>query len=133
MAIEDEFLFGKRHAPLIYATMDRIAKEVNTKLRMRGIGRGMVCVQESFNRTILDIEKRVYDAVRESDPSKRLSLLDCVQRLMKYLWVDIRYLLKQRSLTLGEIGVLSEYANTADEQIRRWRQSIDTKLSRVDA
>lgn len=133
MATEYEFLFGKRHAPLIYATTDRIAKEVNTKLRMRGIGRGMVCVQENFNRTILNIQKRIYDAVREPDPSKRLSLLDCVQRLMKYLWVDIRYLLKQRSLTLGEIGVLSEYANAADEQIRRWRQSIDTKLSRVNA
>ncbi len=133
MDTENEFLFGKRHAPMIYATLDRIAKEVNTKLRMRGIGRGMVCVQESFNRTILSMQKRVYDAVKETDPSKRLRFLDCVRRQMKYLWIDIRYLLKQRALTLGEIGVLSEYANAADEQIRRWKQSIDNKLSRVDA
>ncbi len=127
---EDEFLFGKRHAPMIFATIDRIASEVNTKIRMRGIGRGMVCVQESINRTALEMQKRVYDAVKEPDANARLELLSFIQRKMKYLWTDIRYLLKQHALTLGEIGVLSDYANAADTQLERWKQSIENKLSR---
>lgn len=133
MAAEDEFLFGKRHAPLLFASLDRIANEVNKKLRMRGIGRGMVCVQESLNRTILEMQKLVYDAVKENDTQSRLSLLNEIQKLIRYVWVDIRYLLKQHALTLGEIEVLSEYANTVDEQIKRWRQSIENRLSRVTA
>lgn len=131
MINEDEFLFGKRHAPIIFATIDRIVSEVNTKLRMRGIGRGMVCVQESINKTALEMQKRVYDAVKEPDVSKRIVLLRGIQRQMKYMWTDIRFLLKQHALTLGEIGVLSNYANSADEQLEKWRQSTENKLSRV--
>lgn len=131
MTNEDEFLFGKRHAPMIFATIDRIASEVNTKIRMRGIGRGMVCVQESINKTALEMQKKIYDAVKEPDANKRMVLLYDIQRKMRYMWTDIRFLLKQRALTLGEIGVLSEYANAADKQIEKWKQSIDNKLSRA--
>lgn len=131
MTNEDEFLFGKRHAPMIFATIDRIASEVNTKIRMRGIGRGMVCAQESINKTALEMQKRIYDAVKEPDADKRMILLHDIQRKMRYMWTDIRFLLKQRALTLGEIGVLSEYANAADKQIEKWKQSIDNKLSRA--
>lgn len=132
MAAEDEFLFGKRHAPLLFASLDRMANEVNKKLRMRGIARGMVCVQESINLTVLKMQKLVYDAVKENNVQLRLSLLNEIQKLIKYIWVDIRYLLKQHALTLGEVEVLSEYANTIDEQIKRWRQSIENRLSRVN-
>lgn len=131
MTNEDEFLFGKRHAPMIFATIDRIASEVNTKLRMRGIGRGMVCVQENINKTALEMQKRIYDAVKEPDADKRLALLQGTQRQMKYMWTDVRFLLKQHALTLGEIGVLSEYANSTDKQLEKWQQSIENKLSRA--
>ena len=116
---------------MIFATIDRIASEVNTKIRMRGIGRGMVCAQESINKTALEMQKRIYDAVKEPDADKRMILLHDIQRKMRYMWTDIRFLLKQRALTLGEIGVLSEYANAADKQIEKWKQSIDNKLSRA--
>lgn len=131
MTNEDEFLFGKRHAPMIFATIDRIVSEVNTKLRMRGIGRGMVCVQESINRTAIEMQKRIYDAVKEPDASARMELLNYTQRQMKYMWTDIRFLLKQRALTLGEIGVLSDYANATDKQLEKWKKSIDNKLSQA--
>ena len=130
---EDEFLFGKRHAPMIFATIDRIVGEVNTKLRMRGIGKGMVCVQENINRTALEMQKRIYDAVKEPDASMRMELINYTQRQMKYMWTDIRFLLKQRALTLGEIGVLSDYANATDKQLEKWKKSIDNKLSQVKA
>lgn len=124
----DEFLYGKRHAPPVLKKLDDIANEVNTKFRMRGIARGMVCIQEDINSEDLEIQKRVYDATKEPDAHKRLNILIEIQKQMKYMWIGIRYLLKQHALTVGEIGVLSTYANEIDDQIEAWKKSIEKKL-----
>lgn len=123
MVTGDEFLYGKHECPRILRALDDIATEVNTKIRMRGIARGMVCVQESFNKQILTAEKLVYNATRESDPKTRLKSIESILRIMKFIWVDIRFMLKQKALTVGEIGVLSKKAKEAQSHLIRWHKA----------
>lgn len=122
-----EILFGKRQSPIILKALDDIGLEVNTKIRKRGISRGMVCVQESINKYILEAEHYVCDAYTEPDVTKRLNLLLSVDVTIKKMWVDIRYLLTQKALTPGEIGVLAKTTKQAQEQLKAW--TISTKDS----
>lgn len=121
---DDEILYGKRQSPAVMRALDRMAEEVNTKIRQRGIARGFVCVQEDFNRTVLQCEKAIYWASIEVNNRKRAAYLDEADQLMRSIGVTIRYMLKNKALTIGEVGVLSKYKKEVVTQIYRWKQSI---------
>lgn len=123
MVTGDEFLYGKHECPRILRALDDVATEVNTKIRMRGIARGMVCVQESFNKQILTAEKLVYKATRELDAKTRLEYIEEISLVLKFVWVDIRYMLKQKALTIGEIGVLAKKTKEAQNHLIRWSKA----------
>lgn len=117
-----EILFGKRQTPLLMKTLDDMASEVNTKIRKRGISKGFVCVQEDFNRQILQCHKNIYSASVEKIPNKRIGYIENCQKGIKMIWIDIRYLLTQKALTVGEIGVLSKMAKDAEKQLYAWHK-----------
>jgi len=126
--VEDEFLYGKKHVPKLQKAYDDISGEVNAKIRTRGIAKGMVCVQESMNREVLASEKMLYDATTEPDAKKRLELIGELLGVLNYIWVDLRYMLKNRALTPGEIGFLSKDAAEIKKQLKSWEQSIKTAM-----
>ena len=117
----DEILYGKAHAPALFKAYDDFAKEVNEKLRKRGIGRGFVCIQEEMNRGVFHSQQLIYKATRESNPEKRLDLIQQAEGILgETIWIAVRYLLKQKALTPGEIGVLSSKAMDIRNQYKKW-------------
>lgn len=122
-----EILFGKRQSPKILKALDDVAKEVNSKIRMRGIARGMVCVQEDFNKEVLQAQKIVCQAYANKDVAERLSQLEEVGAIIKAMWVDIRFMLIQKTLTVGEIGVLAKMTKDAQNQLQSWIDSTKGK------
>jgi hypothetical protein len=120
---EDEILYGKRQSPEVMRQIDQISILVNTKIRQRGIAKGFVCVQEDLNRNLLEIEKLIYWASIEKDNVRRMKYLDKIIMSLKDVGVDIRYMLKNRALTVGEVGEISKYKSQAEKAIYRWRNS----------
>lgn len=128
-----EILFGKRQAPKILKALDEIASEVNTKIRMRGISRGMVCVQEDLNRQILKAEHLICQAYVNPNVAGRLEQLEKIESVIKTMWVDVRYMLNQHTLTVGEVGVLSAKTKNAQNQLESWITSTKGKAMSGDS
>ena len=124
---ESDFLFGNNKGPEILKALDNISIEVNNKIKMRGISRGLICIVEDFNKNILLLEKIITHAYRSRDFEEKLNLIESTKTPLEDMWLDIRYLLKNKGLTIGEIGVLSELAYKAQEQIQKWNNSTRTK------
>lgn len=124
---ESDFLFGNNRGPEILKILDNISIEVNSKIKMRGIGRGMVCIVEDFNKNILSLEKLISRAYRSENFKEKINYIEDTRTSLEDMWLDIRYLLKNRGLTVGEVGVLSELAFNVQEQIQKWNNSIRTK------
>lgn len=122
-----DILYGKRQSPKILKEIDATASEINKKIRMRGIARGMVCVQEDMNREALKLEKLISRAYTEPDVEKRLDLLYRSNAVIKAMWVDVRYMFKQHSLTSGEIGELADHVRKAQSQLEDWTTSTEDR------
>lgn len=124
---ESDFLFGNNRGPEILKVLDNISIEVNNKTKMRGIGRGLICIVEDFNKNILSLEKIITRAYRARNFEEKIDLIESTKIPLEDMWLDIRYLLKNKGLTPGEVGVLSEQAYKAQEQIQKWNNSTRTK------
>ena len=124
---ESDFLFGNNRGPEILKLLDNISIEVNAKIKMRGIGKGLVCIVEDFNKNVLAIEKAISHAYISKNLNEKLALIEQTEIPLKDMWLDIRFLLKNKGLTLGEVGVLSEFAFKIQEQIERWCDSVKSK------
>lgn len=120
---EDEILYGKRQSPEVMRTVDAISLMVNRTIRARGISKGFVCVQEDFNKTLLQLEKLIYWASIETDKQKRGGYLDEALKEMRNVSVDIRYMLKNNALTVGIVGELSRYVRSVNGALYRWRSA----------
>lgn len=125
---DDEILYGPRKSPEVMRLLDRMALEVNTKIRQRGIARGFVCVQEAFNEKILHCEMLVYKASKETNDPRRRSryISDTIMELQE-ISVIIRFMLKNKALTIGEVGVISKYKKDITSQLYRWLKSADSE------
>lgn len=124
---EDEILYGKRKAPEVMKEIDSITKEVNTKIKMRGIAKGLVCTQEEFNRDALNVERNIYWASVQKDSQKREEYLKQALYYMKDISIVLRYMLKNHVMKPGEIGVVSQHKKAADTQIYKWLNSSKDK------
>lgn len=121
---EDQILYGKRQSPQVMRDLDKIALEVNSKIRMRGISKGLICTQETFNNDILSMERFIYWASIENDPNKRRQYIESSIICLRNISVVLRYMLKNKVLTIGEIGVIAKYKNAINDQLYRWLNSI---------
>ena len=124
---ESDFLFGNNRGPEILKILDNISIEVNSKIKKRGIGRGLICIVEDFNKNILTLEKLISHAYLSRDFDEKIKLIDDTTIPLKDMWLDMRYLYKNKGLTIGEIGVLSKFSFDAQNQILRWKESTRTK------
>ena len=124
---EDEIVYGKRQSPEVMRLLDRMAEEFNSKIRQRGIARGFVCVQERFNELILQCETDLYWASIETNLSKRAAHLRKADAGMREIGIVIRYMLKNKALTVGEVGVISKYKKEVMAQLYRWQNSLHEK------
>ena len=101
----DEILYGKAHAPALFKAYDDFAKEVN----------------EEMNRGVFHSQQLIYKATRESDPESRLSIIQQAEGILsETIWIAVRYLLKQKALTPGEVGVLTSKAMDIRNQYKKW-------------
>ena len=126
---EDEILYGKRQTPAVMRALDRIALEVNTKIRQRGIAKGFVCTQEAFNKLLLEIQTLIYWASIEKNLDKRAKYIDAAIAKIQEVSVVMRYMLINKALTVGEIGVISKYKKDAVNQLYKWRNSVYEAMS----
>ena len=126
---DDEILYGKRQSPAVMRALDKIALEVNTKIRQRGIAKGFVCTQEAFNRLVLDTELLIYWASKEKNLDKRGKQIDEAIMKIQDLAVVMRYMLINKALTVGEIGVISKYKKDITDQLYKWRKSVYEAMS----
>lgn len=123
-----EILFGKRQAPLVYKAVDDLMTEVNNKIRMRGIAKGMVCIQEDMNKFCAKMQDCIYFASTNRDPAIRLKYIENCQSTIKLTWIRVRILLKQKALTVGEIGVLAKYAKEIERQLTAWHNATGKEI-----
>jgi len=128
MANEDEILYGKKQAPALMKLLDEIGLKINDSIRQRGIAKGFVCVQEDFNRLLLKCEKNIFWGTQEHDVQRRLELIIECQQIIKEIWIDIRYMYKNKALTKGEIGVLTKTTSKVEIQLSNWYNTTDKKV-----
>lgn len=126
---EDEILYGKKQAPALMKLLDELSIEVNNKIRMRGIGKGFVCVQEDFNKLILQADKKIFWATQEKDFQIRLNDIIHVQTIIKNIWIDIRFMYINKALTDGQVGVLSKITSKIETQLSNWNKVTDKKVT----
>lgn len=119
--IFNKLLYNKEQAnkkpTLIYKYYDNVAKEINTKIRMRGISKGFVCVQEDINKLILNSQKHIYWYTFYSLNSKKVKNLELALTDLKEICIDLDYLLKNKALTIGEIGYITNELEMAKKEL----------------
>lgn len=119
--IFNKLLYNKEQAnkkpTLIYKYYDNVAKEINTKIRMRGISKGFVCVQEDINKLILNSQKHIYWYTFYSLNSKKVKNLELALSDLKEICIDLDYLLKNKALTIGEIGYITNELEKAKKEL----------------
>ena len=80
--------------------LDDFSIFINNKITRRGINRGLVCIQENLNNSILHIEKIILQAFEEKDANKKYNLLFEAKHCMKIdIWCDIRFLMINKAIT----------------------------------
>lgn len=90
----------------IYKYYDMVSKEINSKIRMRGISKGFICVQEDLNRLILNSQKNIYwyTFYKPYNNNKARKNIEEAFENQKNMVIDIDYLLKHKALSEGECG-----------------------------
>ena len=105
--------------------LDDLSIFINDKIRRRGISRGLVCVQEDFNKNLLKIEKIISQAFLETDSNKKRNILYEAEHYMKIeIWGDIRFLMINKAITPGEITELIRRQKTIDTEMKKWISSV---------
>lgn len=105
--------------------LDDLSITINEKIGRRGIQRGMVNIQEDFNKNLLNVEKIILQAFLENDANKKYNLLVEAKHNMKVnIWSDIRFLMVNKAITPGEITELIRRQKEIDSEVDRWIASI---------
>ena len=127
--INQEIYNRNRQAP-IQIKLDDLSIFVNGRITRRGISKGMVFIQEDFNKNILNIEKKTIEILLNSNLEKQYEELLEIKQIMKTeIWTDIRFLMINKAITPGEITELIRMQIEIDKDIDKWGESIKRAIS----
>ena len=99
--INQEIYERNRQAP-INIKLDDMAIYINDKITRRGIAKGLVNIQEDFNKSILEVEKQTIKALISQDKVKQYEYLTKAKFIIKVdMWTDIRFLMVNKAITPG--------------------------------
>lgn len=127
--INQEIYKRNRQAP-IQIKLDDLSIFVNGRITRRGIAKGMVFIQEDFNKNILDIEKRTIEILFNLNLNEQYEELQKIKNIMKIeIWTDIRFLMINKAITPGEITELIRMQIEIDKDIEKWGESIKKAIS----
>ncbi|MDO5556389.1 MAG: hypothetical protein Q4G09_07320 [Clostridia bacterium] len=127
--INSEIYKRNRQAP-IQLKMDDLAIYINDKITRRGIAKGMIFVQEDFNKNILRAEKKTLEILISSDLEFQYRSLMVIKQILKVeIWTDIRFLMINKAITPGEITELIRRQTEIDKDVEKWGQSIQRAIS----
>src|SRR5574344_166518 len=89
--INSEIYKRNRQAP-IQLKLDDLAIFINDKITRRGIAKGMIFVQEDFNKNILRAEKQTLKILMSSNLEFQYRTLIVIKQIFKVeIWTDIRF------------------------------------------
>lgn len=126
---KEGFLFEGKRCPQIFKAVDDIIQEVNVKLKMRGVGKGMICIWEDVNICCNQLQKKISKAYNEKDyTTKQMYLVEC-DSIMKDLWISLRQLYKSKALTAGELNNLFVFSNNVNDQLQKWLNSVTKAMN----
>lgn len=127
--INQEIYKRNRQAP-IQIKLDDLSIFVNGRITRRGIAKGMVFIQEDFNKNILDIEKRTIEILFNLNLNEQYEELQKIKNIMKIeIWTDIRFLMINKAIIPGEITELIRMQIEIDKDIEKWGESIKKAIS----
>ena len=127
--INQEIYKRNRQAP-IQIKLDDLSIFVNGRITRRGSAKGMVFIQEDFNKNILDIEKRTIEILFNLNLNEQYEELQKIKNIMKIeIWTDIRFLMINKAITPGEITELIRMPIEIDKDIEKWGESIKKAIS----
>ena len=122
--INQEIYKRNRQAP-IHIKLDDLAILINDKITRRGIAKGMVFVQEDFNKNILEVEKKTIEVLLESNLKVQYEKLLEAKKILKVeVWTDIRFLMINKAITPGEITELIRKQVDIDNDLEKWIENI---------
>ena len=127
--INQEIYKRNRQAPL-QIKLDDLAIFINDKITRRGIAKGLVSVQEDLNRNILLVEKKTIEALLSNNAEEQYMCLLQAKKIIKIeVWTDIRFLMINKAITLGEITELIRKQVEIDKNIDKWLYAIEEAIS----
>ena len=127
--INQEIYKRNRQAP-IQIKLDDLSIFVNGRITRRGIAKGMLFIQEDFNKNILDIEKRTIEILFNLNLNEQYEELQKIKNIMRIeIWTDIRFLMINKAITPGEITELIRMQIEIDKDIEKWGESIKKAIS----
>lgn len=122
--INQEIYKRNRQAP-IQIKLDDLSILINDKITRRGIAKGLVFVQEDFNKNLLQVEKKTIEVLLENDLKIQYEKLMEAKKILKIeVWTDIRFLMVNKAITPGEITELIRRQIEIDNDINKWAESI---------
>ena len=127
--INQEIYERNRQAP-IYIKIDDMSIFINDRITRRGIAKGLVSIQEDLNMNLLEAEKKTLKALMSQDKKEQHNYLLEAKYIMKVeIWTDIRFLMVNKAITLGEITELIRRQLEIDKDIDRWIVAIKKAIS----
>ena len=127
--INQEIYERNRQAPL-QLKLDDMAIYINDKITRRGIAKGLVSIQEDLNNSILKVEKQTMEALLTTETEKQYNHLLQAKYIMKVeTWKDIRFLMINKAITLGEITELIRKQLEIDKDLEKWLVAIEKAIS----
>lgn len=127
--INQEIYKRNRQAPL-QIKLDDLAIFINDKITRRGIAKGLVSVQEDLNRNILLVEKKTIEALLSNNAEEQYMCLLQAKKIIKIeVWTDIRFLMINKAIALGEITELIRKQVEIDKNIDKWLSAIEEAIS----
>ena len=122
--INQEIYKRNRQAP-IQIKLDDLSILINDKITRRGIAKGLVFVQEDFNKNLLQVEKKTIEVLLENDLKIQYEKLMEAKKILKIeVWTDIRFLMVNKAITPGEITELIRRQIEINNDINKWAESI---------
>ena len=123
-------IYERNRQAAINIKLDDMAIYINDKITRRGIAKGLVNIQEDFNKSILEVEKQTIKALISQDKVKQYEYLTKAKFIMKVdMWTDIRFLMVNKAITPGEITDLIRRQMEINNDLEKWILSIQQAIS----
>lgn len=123
-------IYKRNKQASIQIKLDDFSSYFNSRIQKRGLARGMVCIQEELNESLLKVSQRTVQILLSNDLYKQLYLFDEIDEISKVnIWTSIRFLMINRGLTPGEINELIKKQMAIDQMLNKWKASIESAIS----